>query len=564
MDKVDLILECRLCKSNDLQKIITLEKNPIGDRFFSDINIAKSMELHNVELMLCKECGQIQLSEVVSPSDIYTEEYLYTSSTSVGLIEHLKKGARELIDRFNLKEGSLIVEIGSNEGAMLEAFKELGMKVVGIDPAMKAVNKAKERGVDTICGFFSLNLAKEIEANYGKANMVIANNVIANIPLLQEVVHGISHLLEYSGVFVFETSYAQSVLKRHLIDTIYHEHISYFSAKPLGRFFASCNLELFDAEEIWTKGGSLRGYVSKPLCFSKTQRLNDIIKNEESFIFASHIVANSTNLEVLFNEISKLLGDREEFIFESFYAKAVFEQNLLDMVFLEHINYLYLLPLVEFLEKKSLNVYDAKLVESKGGSIQIRISKDMSKEKSKELLGLMESEREFFKKEDIFANFTNGLEKFKAEVRKLTLEIKKRQGSVGVYGASVGGVMMVYHLGLSDVIDYFLDDNVAKIDKYAPNLGILVKDSKALESEGVKECISVAWRFMEAITNKHKEFLEKGGVFYSLELPTLSVKQYIKETKSSAGGGGNRELILLYMLYLRCKFKYPLFLGGAR
>lgn len=541
MDKVDLILECRLCKSNDLQNIITLEKNPIGDRFFSDINIAKSMELHNVELMLCKECGQIQLSEVVSPSDIYTEEYLYTSSTSVGLIEHFKKGARELIDRFNLKEGSLIIEIGSNEGAMLEAFKELGMKVLGIDPAMIAASKAKKRGVDTICGFFSLNLAKEIEANYGKANMVIANNVIANIPLLQEIVHGISNLLEDSGVFVFETSYAQSVLKRHLIDTIYHEHISYFSAKPLGRFFATCGLELFDAEEIWTKGGSLRGYVSKPLCFKKTQRLNDIIENEESFIFASHIVANSTNLEVLFDEISKLLGDREEFIFESFYAKAVFDKNLLDMVFLEHINYLYLLPLVEFLEKRGLNLYDAKLIDSKGGSIQIRISKDMSKEKSKELLGLMENEREFFKKEDIFTNFTNGLEKFKAEVRNLALEIKKRQGSVGVYGASVGGVMMVYHLGLADVIDYFLDDNVVKINKYAPNLGILVKDSKALENEGIKECISVAWRFMEAITNKHKEFLEKGGVFYSLELPTLSVKQYVKETKSSAGGGGKIE-----------------------
>ncbi|PZT48637.1 D-mycarose 3-C-methyltransferase [Helicobacter valdiviensis] len=525
-DKIYLIKQCRLCGSEKLKKVITLSKNPVGDRFFFDRNIATSMELHNVEVMLCQNCGQMQLSEVVEPKEIYEQDYLYTTSTSVGLVKHFKESAKEIINRFGLQENSLIIEIGSNEGAMLEAFKSYGMRVLGIDPAKSAVEIAKKRGIDTICGFFTEDLAKEIKKSYGKANIVIANNVIANIPLLQNVILGISKVLCDDGVFVFETSYAQSVLKKHLIDTIYHEHISYFSAKPLGRFFASCNLELFDAEEIWTKGGSLRGYVSKPLCFRKTQRLNDIIKNEESFIFASHIVANSTNLEVLFEEINKLLGEKEEFIFESFYAKSVLEKNLLDMVFLEHINYLYLLPLMEFLQKKNLKLYDAKLIESKGGSIQIKISKDMSKEKSKELLELIESEKEFFKKEDIFANFTNGLERFKNEVRKLALEIKQRQGSIGVYGASVGGVMMVYHLGLADIIDYFLDDNLAKIGKYAPSLGIVVKDSKALENENIKECISVAWRFMDAITNKHKEFLQKGGKFYSLELDKLQVKEY--------------------------------------
>ena len=137
----------------------------------------------------------------------------------------------------------------------------------------------------------------------------------------------------------------------------------------------------------------------------------------------------------------------------------------------------------------------------------------------------------FFKQSDIFINFTKGLEDFREKVRKLALEIKERQGSVGVYGASVGGVMMVYHLGLSDVIDYFLDDNIAKIGKYASNLGVLVNDSKILEEDtNIKEVINVAWRFIDPITQKHKEFLKRGGIFYNLELPQLEIKEYLNGT----------------------------------
>ncbi|STO99391.1 SAM-dependent methyltransferase [Helicobacter canadensis] len=526
MDRVFKIQSCRLCGCNDLKKVLELSKNPIGDRFFKNKELALSCELHDVVVMMCNVCGQMQLSEVVEPKEIYEQDYLYTSGTSVGLVEHFRQGAKDLIKRFKIPKDSLVIEIGSNEGAMLEVFKNEGMRVLGIDPASIAVEIAKKRGVETICGFFTQNLAREIKLQKGKANIVIANNVIANIPLLADVVKGIELLLDDNGVFVFETSYAQSVLKKHLIDTIYHEHISYFSAKPLAKFFNHCGLELFDAEEIWTKGGSLRGYVSKPLRFIKTQRLMEIIQNEDAFVFASHIVANSVNLERLFNEIKETLKEGGEFIFESFYAKAVLEKNLVDMIFLEHINYLYLLPLCEFLEKKNLNLYDAKIIESKGGSIQIKITQDMSKSKTKELLSLIEAEKDFFKQSDIFINFTKGLEDFREKVRKLALEIKERQGSVGVYGASVGGVMMVYHLGLSDVIDYFLDDNIVKIGKYAPNLGVLVNDSKILEEDpNIKEIINVAWRFIDSIAQKHKEFLKRGGIFYNLELPQLEIKE---------------------------------------
>ncbi|MDE5603119.1 MAG: methyltransferase domain-containing protein, partial [Helicobacter sp.] len=365
-DKVYLVLECRLCQNKNLKKVITLAKNPIGDRFFADIKVAKNCELHNVEIMLCQNCGQMQLSEVIEPKEIYTEDYLYTTGTSVGLIEHYRRSAKDIVEQFHLPKNSFIVEIGSNEGAMLKAFCELGMQVLGIDPASISVQIAQKQGVETWCGFFNLEMAQKIVSIKGKASIVIANNVIANIPSLVDIVKGIGMLLDSKGVLVFETSYAQSVLKHHLIDTIYHEHISYFSLKPLAMFFKNQGLELFDAQEIETKGGSLRGYVAKPLCFSKTKRLEELMKSEDSFIFASHIVANSVDFEVLFKEVKQLLGEKEEFIFESFYAKAVLENNLLDMVFQEHLNYLFLAPLCKFLEKRSLNLYDAKLINSKG------------------------------------------------------------------------------------------------------------------------------------------------------------------------------------------------------
>ena len=531
-DNIKKVLECRLCGSKHLEKVIELTKNPVGDRFYRDRNVALGCELHNVEVMLCRNCGQMQLSEVVEPKEIYTDEYLYTTGTSVGLPEHFAKSAQDLIKCFAIPQNSLVVEIGSNEGAMLAVFKKEGMRVLGIDPAGIAVKKAKDRGVDTIEGFFSSELAKNIVQERGRAklviaNNVIANNVIANIPALLDIIQGIKEILADDGVFVFETSYAYDVIRKHLIDTIYHEHISYFSAKSLGRLFAKCGLELFDAENIWTKGGSLRGYVSKPLSFEKTERLKNLVEKEESFIFASHIVANSENLNTLFQEIQSLLGDNDEFVFESFYAKAVLEKNLLDMVFAEHLNYLYLLPLCEFLEKKGLNLYDAKLVESKGGSIQISISRNLDKPKSERLLTLLEQERVFFSKKNVFTQFAQNLLEFRERVRAFALGIKERQGKLVVYGSSVGGLMMVYHLGMSDLIDCFVDDNPAKIGAYCPNLGIPVYDSKILEEDSnIKEVISVAWRFMDSITQRHQEFLKDGGKFYSLELPTLEIREY--------------------------------------
>jgi len=297
------INKCRLCDSTEISTVAKLASTPIGDKFMKTVNEAKSWEMHRVELNLCLCCGQLQLSQVVEPKEVY-DDYLYTTAVSHGLSEHFKKSVTNIIDRFSLEKGSLVVEIGSNEGVVLEEFKERGFCVLGIDPAEDIAKRASARGVETLADFFDENLAKEIVSKYSKASVVIANNVIANIPDLVGVAKGIYEILDDDGLFVFETSYALDVIEKHLVDTIYHEHISYLAAKPLEKFFNSYGLTLFDAERIETKGGSLRGYVKKSSKnINITSRLKSIVEEEEkSGIF-------TPERYTLFNSNLKKYGD---------------------------------------------------------------------------------------------------------------------------------------------------------------------------------------------------------------------------------------------------------------
>jgi SAM-dependent methyltransferase len=407
-------MNCRLC-NNPVRVVSILVKTPVGDRFFREVDKATQMELHNVELALCVSCGQIQLSEVIEPAQVYGDEYLYTTAVSHGLPEHFRGSAEEICKRFSLDEASLVVEIGSNEGVMLEAFKEKGVQPLGIDPAKIAVDAANSRGVETIHDFFTQDLAVRIKKEKGLAKIIIANNVIANIPDLRDVVMGIKELLADDGVFVFETSYAVDVVQKQLIDTIYHEHISYFSAKPLEIFFDSCGLSLFDVQRIDTKGGSIRGFVCKKTSsMQKTDSLMEIIKEE--------------------------------------LRSGIFEPTA-------------------------------------------------------------------------YAEFDANLQALKQSVCELCEELKCNGEQVVVYGASVGCVMMIYHLGLDKYLDFIIDDNLAKIDRYCPHLGTAVYDSSVLETGNIKKIISLAWRFMEPICKKHERFLQNGGEFLVVDLPSHSIKK---------------------------------------
>lgn len=248
---------CRLCGSTDLSLALSLQPTPIGDNYLTKERLGEPEEVFSLDLLACAKCGQVQLRDVVSPDLLYSR-FPYVTSISVGLPEHFRRFAEKVMNDYEIRAGSLVVEIGSNEGPMLRAFLERGCRVLGVEPAGEIARAATDSGVPTLPKYFTKTLAKEILAEHGPASVLAANNVLANIDDLDDVVAGINVLLASDGILVMESSYWGSVVQQGLIDTIYHEHLSYFSVSPLNDFFLRHGLQVLDAEWNANKGGSIR------------------------------------------------------------------------------------------------------------------------------------------------------------------------------------------------------------------------------------------------------------------------------------------------------------------
>lgn len=251
---------CRLCGGNDLELVLKLVPTPAGDAYVSCKHLEKEQESFPLDIFLCRTCGTSQLLNVIDPKILYGN-YIYETSVSLGLAEHFRRYVDDVISRANPPKGALVLDIGSNDGTLLKFFKSRGMSVLGIDPAPQATQKARESDIDTLQAFFTLDLARKIKDERGHATIITANNVLANIDNLVEVVEGLHELLAPDGILVFETGYLVDLVEKKLIDNIYHEHLLYYSVKPLEAFFHRCGMELIDIERIPTKGGSLRGIV---------------------------------------------------------------------------------------------------------------------------------------------------------------------------------------------------------------------------------------------------------------------------------------------------------------
>ena len=256
---------CRLCDSKELDCVVPLGEIPM---LTPNVDAKVATQQHDgiqsltvpLALYRCAACGNVQLNDIVDPQVMYNN-FRYTTTISLGLPEHFRKFAGEIIDVAGSPAGALVVEVGSNDGTLLRAFQERGMKVLGIDPAQKTAQRASESGVPTLATFFTTKLAQQIRGEHGAADIVIANYTFANLNDLTDFAVAVRTLLAPAGVFVFETSYGADVVEKNLIDTIYHEHLSYFFVESLERYFSRHGLELIDVQRIWTKGGSIRGTV---------------------------------------------------------------------------------------------------------------------------------------------------------------------------------------------------------------------------------------------------------------------------------------------------------------
>ena len=253
---------CRLCDSSDVEKVIDFVATPVGDHFVSKDQLEKAQDVYALDLHFCNQCGQLQLLDGVSPEFIY-KDYLYETSTSIGLVEHFQKQAQDLIERLGLKKDDLVVDLGCNDGSFLRCFHERGMKILGVEPASAIANKVKAKNINVINDFFSYELSQKIKDQYGPAKMITANNVMANVEDMDDFIKGVVSLLTDDGVFVFESGYIVDTIQNFVIDNIYHEHFCYFRLNPLVKFLKHRGLEVFEAQRVDTKGGSLRGIAQK-------------------------------------------------------------------------------------------------------------------------------------------------------------------------------------------------------------------------------------------------------------------------------------------------------------
>jgi SAM-dependent methyltransferase len=187
--------------------------------------------------------------------------YTYSTTSSLGLVKHFQSYAAEVVAASGAEPGSLVVDIGSNDGSLLKAFRELGYRVLGVDPAVEIARRATAEGVETLPDYFAKSLAERVRESHGRAAVITANNVFAHSDRLPEMADGIRDLLRPDGIFTFEVSYLMDIVQKMLFDTVYHEHLCYHSVQSLDAFFTRHGLRLIEVRRIPTKGGSLRGTV---------------------------------------------------------------------------------------------------------------------------------------------------------------------------------------------------------------------------------------------------------------------------------------------------------------
>lgn len=254
--------DCRLCHATALEPVLSLGKTPLANEFVTEAQRGKPQDRFPLDVHLCGGCGHVQLRDIVDPERLF-RDYVYVSSTSPVFVEHFRRYAKAVQQAYALAPGSTVMEIGSNDGALLGCFKQAGLRVLGVDPARAIAAEATSRGIETLPEFFDLALAKRLREQGWQADVIAANNVFAHADDLEGITQGVAHLLKPDGVFVFEVSYLVDVFQKTLFDTIYHEHLSYHTVKPLVGFFERSGLELIDAVRVDSHGGSLRGIAKR-------------------------------------------------------------------------------------------------------------------------------------------------------------------------------------------------------------------------------------------------------------------------------------------------------------
>lgn len=270
--------KCRSCSSTRLKTVHEFGSTPLADRLLTREQLAESEYCAPLSLVFCNDCALVQIRETVDPEILFYAEYPYFSSVSRSLMAHFAESARHLLDTRNLGPDSLVIEAASNDGYMLRNFSAAGIPVLGIDPARAPAKAAIDLGIPTLVRFFGRELAGELAGKDQKADVFLANNVLAHVPDLNGFVAGMSIILQEDGVAVIEIPYVVDLVDHCEFDTIYHQHLCYFSVTALDRLFRRHGLFLNRILRTSIHGGSLRLFVEKHEATASS--VSDLLSNE--------------------------------------------------------------------------------------------------------------------------------------------------------------------------------------------------------------------------------------------------------------------------------------------
>ena len=281
---------CRLCDTKKLTKVVNLQPIPLSENYFADQSKSKASKRFPIDLYMCENCAHVQHVDIINP-EVLWDGYTYFSAESSGMLNHFDEIVKFVTEKVKPEMGSLIVDIGSNDGSFLRAFKNMGFEVCGVDPADHAAKIANDNGISTFVEIFDCNSAKNICDKFGKAAIITAFNVFAHADNLTEMATAAKSLLLKDGVFIFEAQYLADIVNKNLVATFFHEHVSHHSIIPLRDFFDRVGMELiFVKHDDKIQHGSIIGgaqikgqsrkiekNVDEFVNFEKKMKLNKLI-----------------------------------------------------------------------------------------------------------------------------------------------------------------------------------------------------------------------------------------------------------------------------------------------
>ena len=407
-------MQCRFCKAELTDVFIDLFNSPASNSFITSEQLNEPETFFPLKVYTCSSCFLVQVDEYKKSDAIFDSNYVYFSSYSTSWLAHAKKYVEKMIDRFGYNDQSQVMEVASNDGYLLQYFKERGVPVLGIEPTANTAAAAKEKGIDSVVDFFGVRLAQELVAEGKKADLLLGNNVLAHVPDILDFVGGMKVLLSAEGVVTMEFPHLMQLVDKNQFDTIYHEHFSYLSFYSVQQIFESQGLVMFDVEELPTHGGSLR-------------------------IYAKHKEDNS-----------KPIGKNVALLLEKEAAKGM----------------------------KTMAYYH---------------------------------------------NFQQRALKVKMDLISFLIEQKRAGKKVGAYGAAAKGNTLLNYCGIkADLIDFVVDANPHKQNKFLPASHIPVMNEAYLKTEKPDFVIILPWNLKEEIT-KQLEYIKEWGGKFVIPIPGVEV-----------------------------------------